>query len=198
MTKKLFLPGAGGAATFWEPVASRLPETESNFLFSWPGLGDQPAVSHVNSVDDLVSLVETEIDNPVDLIAQSMGGVVAARIAIERPDSVRRLVLTATSAGLEMANLGATDWRNSYLQTFPHTARWITEKNATAPLPVEGIAAPTLLIWGDSDPISPVAVGEELLSRIPNARLEIIAGGDHDLAVQHPGPVSDLIHEHLS
>ena len=68
----------------------------------------------------------------------------------------------------------------------------------SAPLPVEGIAALTLLIWGDSDPISPVAVGEELLSRIPNARLEIIAGGDHNLAVQHPGPVSDLIHEHLS
>jgi len=40
------------------------------------------------------------------------------------------------------------------------------------------IAAPTLLIWGDSDPISPVAVGRHLESCIANAELPCLPGGD--------------------
>lgn len=96
-----------------------------------------------------------------------------------------------------MAGLGAVDWRNNYLKNFPNTSRWITNRSAAAPLAVEKIAAPTLLIWGDSDPISPVAVGEELLRRMPNAQLEIIAGGDHDMALKHPERIAELIHKHL-
>ena len=198
MSKTLFLPGAGGASAFWQPVASQLPSAWPKVLFSWPGLGDQPASPHINCIDDLVSLVATEMDSRVDLIAQSMGGVVAARIAIERPNEVRHLVLTATSAGLNMTNLGASEWRNNYRKNFPNAAKWITERDAAAPLAVEDITAPTLLIWGDSDPISPVAVGEELLQRIPNAQLEIVSGGDHDMAVLQPELVAGLIQKHFS
>lgn len=195
--KKLFLPGAGGSSTFWQPVAAHLPESWPKVRFGWPGLGDEPAAPHINSMDDLLGLVATEIDATVDLIAQSMGGVVAARLAIEKPRLVRRLVLTATSAGINMASLGASDWRSNYQQNFPNAARWITEGDASAPLAVEEITVPTLLLWGDSDPISPVAVGEELLRRIPNAQLEIVAGGDHDLAIHYSDLVADLIHNHL-
>lgn len=196
--KKLFLPGAGGSSSFWEPVASRLPRNWPTFRFSWPGLGDEPAVPSVNGMDDLLTLVATEINEPVDLIAQSMGGVVAARLAIETPQLVRRLVLTATSAGVDMTRLGASNWRDNYRQNFPNAARWISGREAAAPLAVEEITAPTLLIWGDSDPISPVAVGEELLRRIPNARLEVVAGGDHDLAVLQAELVAGLIYTHVS
>lgn len=195
--KKLFLPGAGGSSTFWEPVASRLPESWPKVRFSWPGLGDEPAAPHINGMDDLLTLVTAKIDAPVDLVAQSMGGVVAVRLAIEQPSRVRRLVLTATSAGVDMASLGASDWRSNYQHNFPKASRWISEQDAAAPLAVEAIAAPTLLIWGDSDPISPVAVGQELLRRIPNARLEVVAGGDHDVAIRYSELISDLIYNHL-
>jgi poly(3-hydroxyoctanoate) depolymerase len=39
------------------------------------------------------------IDRPVDLIAQSMGGVLAVRAALENPELVRHLVLTRRPAG---------------------------------------------------------------------------------------------------
>jgi pimeloyl-ACP methyl ester carboxylesterase len=58
-----------------------------------------------------VRLVEARIDSPDDLLAQSLGGVIAARIALARPQSVRRLVLVVTSAGLDMGRFGASDWR---------------------------------------------------------------------------------------
>lgn len=196
--KVLFLPGAGGSPAFWRPVADNLPADWHKVHLGWPGLGNQPHDPSIDGIDALTGLVEREIDGPVDLVAQSMGGVIAARIALRRPAMVRRLVLVVTSAGVDMRGLGAADWRADYRARFPAAAAWITASDAAAALPVERIAAPALLIWGDADPISPVAVGRHLEQRMPDARLRIIAGGDHDLAISHAGQVAALIRGHLA
>jgi pimeloyl-ACP methyl ester carboxylesterase len=197
MPKTLFLPGAGGSPDFWQPVANRLPPDLPKKHFGWPGLGMQPHDPAVRGLDDLVRLVEAEMTEPVDLVAQSMGGVIATRLALAHPDKVRRLVLVVTSGGVDMPALGASNWRAAYRRSFPDASAWITEPSSAAPLPVDKIAMPTLLIWGDADPISPVAVGRHLNERMPNARLEIIAGGDHDLARTHADRVATLIASHL-
>jgi pimeloyl-ACP methyl ester carboxylesterase len=197
MAKILFLPGAGGSPDFWKPVGSRLPADWPKHFFGWPGLGHQPHDPAISGLDDLIQLVTAKMDEPVDLVAQSMGGVIAARIALTQPALVRRLVLSVTSGGVDMAGLGAADWRADYRKSFPKAAAWITSMGASPGLPVERISAPTLLIWGDADAISPVAVGRHLEARIPDARLEIVAGGDHDLAATHPERVAALIARHL-
>lgn len=197
MAKVLFLPGAGGSPDFWKPVGDRLPMEWSKHYFGWPGLGDQPHEPSIKGVDDLEQLVTAQIAGPVDLVAQSMGGVIAARIALARPALVRRLVLCVTSGGVDMAGLGAADWRPDYRKSFPNAAAWITSIGASPGLPVERIVAPTLLIWGDADAISPVAVGRHLESRIPNARLHVVPGGDHAVAQEKPDLVAKLIAAHL-
>jgi pimeloyl-ACP methyl ester carboxylesterase len=197
MPKIFFLPGAGASPDFWKPVGALLPAEWAKEYFGWPGLGDQPHDPAIRSFDDLVRLVEARIDGPVDLVAQSAGGVIAARLALARPDLVRRLVLTVTSAGIDMAGLGVTDWRPNYRKSFPRAAEWITTPGAAPDLPVERITAPTLLIWGDADAISPLAVGRHLERRIPNAQLHLVPGGDHDLAVKHAALVAPLIAAHL-
>lgn len=198
MHKVLFLPGAGGSADFWKPVGARLPADWPKHYFGWPGLGHQSHDPAVKSLDDLVQLAVKEIEGPVDLVAQSMGGVIAARIALERPSLVRRLVLCVTSGGVDMAGLGAADWRPDYRKSFPNAADWITATRASRPLPVEKIEAKTLLIWGDLDAISPVTVGRHLAQRLPNAELEIVPGGDHDVASTHADHVARLITRHLA
>jgi pimeloyl-ACP methyl ester carboxylesterase len=197
MRKILFLPGAGGSPEFWQPVAKLLPDAWGKVFFGWPGLGDQPHDPKISSIDDLVRLVEVTIDGPVDLVAQSMGGVIAARIALNRSTVVHRLALLVTSAGVNMTQFGASDWRADYRSQFPQAADWIMQHSATAELPVELIVAPTLLIWGDSDPISPVAVGLHLERRIPNAKLHVVPGGDHSLASNKAKAVATLIAQHL-
>jgi pimeloyl-ACP methyl ester carboxylesterase len=198
MTKILFLPGAGGSPEFWKPVGALLPTEWSKTYFGWPGLGAQPHDPSIKCMDDLVRLVAAKMDGPVDLVAQSMGGVIAARLALELPQKVRRLVLTVTSGGVDMAGLGAAEWRNDYRKSFPLAVSWITESRAAPPLPVEKIAAPTLLLWGDADPISPVAVGRHLEARIAGARLHIVAGGGHDIAQTHAAELAPLIARHLA
>jgi pimeloyl-ACP methyl ester carboxylesterase len=197
MAKILFLPGSGASPDFWKPLGALLPADWSKHYFGWPGLGDQPLDPAIKGIDDLVRLVAAKMDGPVDLVAQSMGGIIAARLAIEQPQKVRRLVLTVTSGGVDMAGLGATDWRVGYRKSFPRAASWITEPQTAGPQPVEKIAAPTLLLWGDCDLISPVAVGRHLEARIPDARLHIVAGGDHDLAQTHAAEIAPLIARHL-
>lgn len=194
----LFLPGAGGSPHFWKPVAEALPAAWPKEHFGWPGLGDQPHDPAIRGLDDLMGLVTAKMHEPVDLVAQSMGGVIAARVAIEHPELVRRLVLCVTSGGVDMAGLGASDWRADYRRSFPKAATWITDGSQTPSLPVEKITAPTLLIWGDKDPVSPVAVGRHLSERLPNARLEIVPGGDHDVASTHADLVARLIAKHLT
>jgi pimeloyl-ACP methyl ester carboxylesterase len=197
MPRVFFLPGAGGSPDFWKPVGALLPAEWPKEYFGWPGLGNQPHDPAIRGMDDLVRLVAARIDEPVCLVAQSMGGVIAARLALERPHSVRRLVLVVTSGGVDMAGLGAADWRADYRRSFPRAAEWITAVRSSPDLPVEKIAAPTLLIWGDADAISPVSVGRHLQSRLPNAQLHILPGGDHDLAQKQPGLLASLIEEHL-
>jgi len=57
---------------------------------------------------------------------------------------------------------------------------------------------PVLLLWGEADPISPVAVGERLAALLPQGRLEVIPGADHDLGMLHADRVAPLIDAHLS
>jgi pimeloyl-ACP methyl ester carboxylesterase len=196
--KVLFLPGAGGSPEFWQPVARLLPDSWDKVRLGWPGLGQQPHDPRITGIDDLVRLAGARIDGPVDLVAQSMGGVVAVRVALDRPTAVRRLVLVATSGGVNMPQFGASDWRLDYRKQFPHASAWITQSRAAAELPVELIQAPTLLIWGDADPISPVAVGRHLEGRLPNARLHIVPGGDHSFASSKADLVAPVIAEHLA
>jgi pimeloyl-ACP methyl ester carboxylesterase len=163
----------------------------------WPGFGPTPAHPAFQSFDDLVADVVRRIDRPTALIAQSMGGAVALRAALARPDLVTHLVLAATSGGLDVGSLGAVDWRAGFLVANPTLPTWFTTHREDLSAQVPSITAPALLLWGDTDPISPVAVGQRLVSLLPRAQLQVVAGGGHDLARVFAGQVAPWIDAHL-
>jgi pimeloyl-ACP methyl ester carboxylesterase len=198
MRNVIFLPGALGAAAFWRPVGDLLPAAWKKVYLAWPGLGAESPDPAVRGFDDLVRLVEAELTDESALVAQSMGGIVAVRVALTNPDKVRRLVLVATSGGIDVARLGASEWRTDYKAAHPTAAPWITEDRPDHTNEIPSITAPTLLLWGDSDPISPITVGEHLASLLPNANLRVIAGGTHSLATDHAQEVAGHIVEHLA
>jgi pimeloyl-ACP methyl ester carboxylesterase len=195
----LFLPGAGADPNFWRPLGDLLPTEWRKTYFGWPGIGHQPPEAGVNGFDDLVRLVEAQLgDSPVDLLAQSMGGAIALRVALNQPGRVRRLVLAVTAGGLDVASLGGSDWRPAYRQEYPQAARWITEIRPDYTPDLRRVKQPTLLLWGDADPISPLAVGQRLASLLPQATLHIVPGGDHGFVHDRPREIADVVRNHLS
>ncbi len=192
----LFLPGVGADPNFWRAVGDRLPDTWAKTYLGWPGLGDQPHDPMVQSFDDMIAYAERHMgEGAVDIVAQSMGGAIALQLALRHPGKVRRLVLTVTAGGLDV--LGASDWRPDYAAEYPNAAPWILDARPDYTPDLPRVTQPTLLLWGDADPISPVAIGERLRDSLPNARLHIITGGRHDLAVAHAEGVAPLIRAHL-
>ena len=93
--------------------------------------------------------------------------------------------------------MGGSDWRDDYYRTYPKAARWIGEVTQDLSGELRTISVPTLLVWGDDDPISSVAVGRHLQELLPNAELRIVPGGDHDMVQTHPQVVAELIDAHL-
>ena len=112
-SKLLFLPGASGNTDFWKPVSERIDHPEARVFCGWPGFGATPEDADVRGIDDLVARVVAHIDRPTAIAAQSMGGVIAIRAALQCPQLVTHLVLAVTSGGIDISDLGAEDWRPS-------------------------------------------------------------------------------------
>ncbi len=139
-----------------------------------------------------------EIDQPTALVAQSMGGVIALRAAMQRPALVTHLVLSATSGGIDLAELGAQDWRPDFVKVNPSLPAWFSSYRTDLSRSIRTIRTPTLLLWGDADPISPVAVGQRLASLLARAELRVLPSGTDDLGNTMSRSIAPLIDEHLA
>jgi pimeloyl-ACP methyl ester carboxylesterase len=180
-------------------VADRLGDIGPTHLFAWPGFGDVPADPSIESLDGLYRWMLARLPSPtVHLIAQSMGGVLAVRLAIEQPRRVATLVLCATSGGVDVAALGGTDWRAAFRAELPNVPDWFERDRTDLTARLADITAPTLILTGDEDSISPPAVGRFLRERIPRSRHEIVRDGRHDFASTRPEEVAQLIRDHIA
>lgn len=197
--KLLFLPGASGNVDFWKPVAEQLRTPIATVKHvGWPGFGPTPAEPSVASLPSLVERVVAEIDRPTALVAQSMGCVVAILAALSRPDQVTHLVLAALSGGVDMKRHGARDWRPPSQEITSEPSHLFAAYSEDLSPLLPSIAVPTLLLWGDSDPISPVGVGQWLSEVLHRAELHVVRGGGHTFANSKADEIAPLIDRHLS
>ncbi|MEG0031653.1 alpha/beta fold hydrolase [Acinetobacter sp.] len=196
----IFLPGASGNTAFWQPVIQHLPQDDSTMVVAYPSFGGYPDDVDVQSFESFESLqddVLNQIQQPSVVVAQSMGGIFAVQSALQKPEQVQALVLVATSGGIDLSPFQVADWRKDYQQCFT-VPDWFVQHQSDLTSILERIQCPVLLIWGDADPISPVAVGQALHRQIPHAELHIVSQGQHDLAYVHAEHVAQLIQNFLS
>ena len=196
-TRLLFFPGAPGNRDFCEPLSGALRFEADKVLLDYPGFAGVPPDPSITSFDRLVDVLVSRIDRPAALIAQSMGACLPSRRAICKRTLITHLVLVATSGGLDTSELGAVDWRQNFQQDHPDLPKWFTSYNSDLTSQLSGIDVPVLLLWGDCDPIRPLAIGEALLSHLPNAMLHVVPGGQHDLARVHAQSIAPLIDAHV-
>ena len=111
---------------------------------------------------------------------------------------VKPLVLSVTSGGLDVAALGARDWRPAYREQNPDVPDWFLAAREDLSHRLGELACPVLLLWGDADPISPVAVGRRLAELLRSAELVVINNGTHDLVAERAPDIIPLIEKHLA
>jgi pimeloyl-ACP methyl ester carboxylesterase len=163
-------------------VADRLWRRAAPVVFGYPGFGDAPPEPSLRSLADLYAALLAVFPPRFHLVAQSMGNVIALRTAIEHPERVASLVLCAVTGGVDVRRLGGAEWRESLSVEQPSAPRWFIDDRSDFTERLPSIRVPALVLSGDRDPLSPVAVGELLCARMPSARLHVVTGGDHGMA----------------
>jgi pimeloyl-ACP methyl ester carboxylesterase len=176
------IPGAAGLATFWDPIAARLPQTWGKQSFDLPGFGSSPNAPGVTSYPSLVEHLAEKITRPAVVAGQSMGGYIALQLALRHPQKVTHLVLTVAAAGVDMARHGAKDWRPAHRLSHPTAQPWVYVPTVDLTAELHRISVPVLLIWANRDPVSPLEVAQELLRALPRAQLTTFDTDDHWVA----------------
>jgi pimeloyl-ACP methyl ester carboxylesterase len=192
----VYLPGGGGRSSFWRPVADRLAYRAAPIVFGYPGFGDVPADTSMRSLADLYDALVRVLPDSFDLVAQSMGNVLALRMALEHPERVRRLVIVAASGGIPVAALGGAEWRGALREEQPQAPTWFIDDASDFTGRLGSLHAPALLVFADRDPLAPPRVGEFLRDRIPGAHLEIVRGM-HSFAHDDPDTAARLVAGHV-
>jgi pimeloyl-ACP methyl ester carboxylesterase len=102
----LLVHGLGGAASNWVELAPLLARRRRLLVPDLPGHAGSAAVPAAPTLsafaDCVVGVADREAMLPAPVVGHSMGGLVALRLALRRPDAVTGLVLAA-AAGISSA-----------------------------------------------------------------------------------------------
>lgn len=109
----VFFHGLNGSAESWLGQLNTLADQLDMWAWDAPGYGNSDPGG--DSLDELantaIEFIEKVTTGPVNLVGHSMGGLVAMRVAILRPELVDRLVLSCTHPGHGLSGGAEADER---------------------------------------------------------------------------------------
>ena len=210
----IMIHGLGASSRWWFPLFPELTDAGFRLLApDLPGFGHSPG--SVGTIEETARTVIAFADRlrlgEFFLCGHSMGGAIAAHLTANYSGRVRRLVLI-DSAGIPNGSparwLGRIvqpwSWcpRSFYgtllgdivragprgmLRGFRRTLHY--DLRSTLP----HVRAPTLVIWGEEDTLTPLRHGHEIVDALPDGRLEVIGGARHLPMVSRPSSVAKLM-----
>lgn len=233
----VLLHGAFATASMWGPIAEMLAERHQIIAVDLQGHGktadiDRP-IRYESMADDVAALLEYIDLSSADIFGYSMGAGVGLQLALRHPGKVRRQVLAAGSfrhdgmypevlegiAGITPDAFAGTPLETTYQAEAPNPEDWpvLVEKLKDLDMQpfawpedeIRAISAPTFLIYGDGDVVSPehaVAlfrlVGGGVpadLTGLPASRLAILPGTTHvTLVMEQPERLVGMIEDFLA
>jgi pimeloyl-ACP methyl ester carboxylesterase len=221
----VLLHGGGVTADSWYAQIPALAQRYRVYAPERRGHGRTPDVEGpVTSdlmADDTVALLDVLGTGPVHLIGWSAGGTVALRLALRRPDLVRKLILISTGIsrdgstaaddelvhGPDVAAL-AEMFRPQYEPLSPDGPghfpvvfdKWLRMWRAEPEIELSTLTRlrmPVLVMQGDDDGIR-VEHSAAIATALPDAQLAVVPGTSHTLPLEKPALVNQLLLDFLA
>jgi pimeloyl-ACP methyl ester carboxylesterase len=213
------------------PLLTRLAERFEVIAPTHPGFAGTAIPEHFDTLEDLVYLYLDLLDvldlHDVILMGLSMGGWVAAEIAVRTTSRLSQMILV-DAVGIKPGDRNTRDIADIFGLPAPEVAQLLWHDPAQAPslasmtdeqvtelagdriahamytwepymhnpklrYRLHRINVPTLLLWGASDGVVPVAYAEAYRQLIPGARLAVIPEAGHLPHVEQP----DIVLQHV-
>lgn len=196
--------GLSGSSRWWSRNLDAIAESHLVAAIDLVGFGQNrrffgtpavlPPFSEVTAL--LARWLET-FGEPVHLAGHSMGGLIAIRLAAERPDLVRSLTLVNAAGmpfhldprphirplpkppfgGFRIARLLVPD----FLRAGPASVAVASTRVVRSDMRemMRAVRVPALLVWGENDPLVPLQYGEAMQQEIAGSRLVVIPRASH-------------------
>lgn len=189
----VLLHGLSGSSRWW---SRNIEALSRDHLVATVDLGRFGRLSFEEVIALVARWIET-FGEPVHLFGHSLGGLIAIGVASERPDLVRSLVLiSAVGMPFRLNPLPHVKPLPKPPYGGPGIARVLVPdffRTSPAAIAVAGtrvlladirerlraIRVPTLLVWGEGDPLVPLRYGEAMQQEIPGSRLVVIPRAAH-------------------
>lgn len=194
--------GLPGSTRWWSHNIPALARQYRVYLVDLPGFGTMRSLRRRFVLAEAASWLSEWMTavglERVHLVGHSMGGYVSVRLAASQPKIVRRLALVAPAgvpAGRSMLGhlipllFAARYATPSFMPVLIRdalkmgpTTLWRAARDLLAEdvqEDLQKIESPTLLVWGENDPLIPPAVGDLFREEIPNSRLILLRNAGH-------------------
>ena len=195
----LLVPGLGADTRLFGGVTAALAATCRVIVFDPRGGGRSDAPPGPYSIeqmaDDAAGLLDALHVERATVVGYSMGGRIALGLALDHPSRVAKLVLAATSARTRPTRvLSRRWWALEVLSRLPapgdRQPRWAWESQRRASTSFDAtrrlgeVRVPTLIIHGQRDHMTPLALAREMNRGIEGSRLVVVRGGHLSLATR--------------
>lgn len=200
----VFLAGIGQDASSWDPIIAGLRRNQVGVAYSVtdlvPADKDFTMAAAVSALNEKIN--RTQADKVV-LVGLSVGAAVALSYVIAYPSRVAELVLSGGQVRpspaimlVEMAMVRVLPERTMGLPAGLTKARLREILNVVSRIDfrksLPGIEQRTLVICGSKDRPN-LSAARALAEAIPNASLEMIEGGGHELNTERPVEFGHLL-----
>ncbi len=202
----VFLHGMGSSSATWTRCMELLQGRHQVLAIDLLGHGASPVPDDpelytrdgaLADIDELLA----EVAEPAVLVGHSLGGYLALAHAATRPGAVRGIVVLNTGPGFrdpeKREAWNERSRRNAHRFGVPERAANLNlQADSVVMDRLAEMATPTLVLAGDADRPEYTASGQYLERKMPNARLQVIAGGEHMMHEDsHATEVADAIEQ---